>query len=801
MDKKLKLASNERLDLPDATAIHDLVDATFRAVGRIAGEPGPGLTDTLGTYDPPGVVVSGWTVRVNPSDDQQVLITPGTAYCKQLVDGVPTYGQLTAPSATELTYTLSAPLQAYGLWVRFDYAAADTDNRAFWNLASSPPSETIQPVTTRVQALALISKSSTSAAPDANGWFKIADVDYSAGFIVAADIVDRRALLVEGQASGTANPATTWEIPDFSRSNSRGTIGGRSFFGAIMRIFRRLIEVSGRDQWYAPPTYGENIRSASSMLTGGGSTEVPHVTLSATPTTTELGEFLSGDNQPDQRNGVALIPGQTGLNASYSVDCTSGSITLAASKRMVVRGSANIARTAGTLPLVVTGGFDAIISGVGFTESTAIGDPVVSLASASDDLTFQGCTFTAGSATQGVLVDIAAAGRYIFQNCTFTGNGVSTTSLVRVNASGVATFINCTFSGGLFALNVPDAGKGSTVSIVGGSFSGAGTVFRDEAGTCNLSWQGIAVSGTVTADAAITGTTPFAANTLNKSSRGYDKSIARSLWAQTNEIRMGNDAVPATITTTAAAAGQLTGTKAAAAGMLDAVFNYFYADGGAVVFGNNGSSAVDSRLQKVGAALALLDGASTDVATSNYLAALALHFGALSVPRGRMGAQQVPIGWGEINYSSGEAPTAFEALWHDKDGTTNLQATGLAVLNFEGTGNYHRWTVASIPPTQAVSATGNLNNYVVVADLTSNVVGAGGFGRNASGTLTYRGSVMTTLSSTSNVELVPVLVDDAGDQVGFRSVDPGGADYTFTPAAITAYTIKWVVFTNPALVV
>lgn len=799
MDRKLRFVPNERLDVPDATAIHDLVDATFRAVGRIEGEPGPGLTDG-GAYDPPGVVVSGWTVRVNPSNDQQLLITPGTAYCKQLVDGVAVFGQLTAPSATELTYTMTAPLQVYGLWVRFDYVAADTENRAQWNLASSPPTEVINPILTRMAATALISKSSTAAAPDANGWFKIADVDYSAGLITAADIVDRRALFGEGQAAGTANPATTWDVPDFNRGTSRGTIGTRSVFGAIMRILRRLMEVSGRSEWYAAPTYGENIRSASSMLTGGGSTEVPHVTLSATPTTTELGDFLSGDNQPDQRNGVALIPGLTGLNASYTVDCTAGSVTLSASKRMTIRGAANIARTAGTLPLVVTGGFDAIITGVGFSESAAAGDPVVSLASASDDLIFDGCTFTAGSAAQGVLVDIAAAGRYVFRNCTFTGNGASTTSLVRVNASGVATFINCTFSAGLFAINVPDAGKGSTVAIVGGSFSDAGTVFRDEAGTCNLSWQGIAVSGTVTADAAITGTTAFGANTLNKSSRDYDKSIARSLWAQTNVVHMGNDAVPSTITTVGAAPGQLTGQKAAAAGMIDALFNYVYTDGGRLIFGD-GASSITSRLQKSGNAVSLLDSASTDNAVSNFFHGLAMHFGALTDTRGRMGAQQVCIGWGEINYASGEAPTSFEALWHDKDGTTNLQATGTAVLNFNGTEGYHSWTVAAIPPTQAVSATGNLNNYAVVASLTSNLAGAGGFGRNVDGTLSYRGSVQATLSSTSNVELTPILVDDSGDQVGFRAVDYVGGDYTFTPSGVTAYTIKWVVFANPALVV
>lgn len=800
MDRKLKFASNERLDLPDATAIHDLVDATFRATGRIAGEPGPGLADTLGTYDPPGVVVSGWTVRVNPGDDQQVLITPGTAYCKQLVDGTATFGQLTAPSTTELTYTLSAPLQVYGLWVRFDYAAAITENRAFWNLATSPPSETIQPVTTRIQALALISKSSTSAAPDANGWFKIADVDYSAGFITAPDIVDRRALFGEGQASGTANPATTFDIPDFNRGTSRGTIGSRSVFGSIMRILRRLMEVSGRTQWFAAPTYGENIRSASSMLTGGGSTEVPHVTISATPTTTEMGDFLSGDNQPDQRNGVALIPGLTGLNASYAVNCTSGSITLAASKRMVVRGSATISRTAGTLPLVVTGGFDAIISGVGFTESSAVGDPIVSLASANDDLTFDGCAFACNANAQGVIVDIAAAGRYVFRNCTFTATNASTTSLVRVVQAATATFINCTFSNGLFAINIPDAGKGATITIIGGSFEDAGTVFRDEAGTANMSWVGVAVDGTVTADAAITGTTAFGPEALDKSSRTYEKQIARSVWAQANELRMGNDAVPAIVTTAGTSPGMLTGTKAAAGGRLDAMFEYIWSAGGRFIFDDLGSS-VATRLQKSGNAVSLLDSASTDNAVSNFFHGLAMHFGALTNSRGRMGAQQVCIGWGEINYASGEAPTAFEALWHDKDGITNLQATGTASLNFVGSGNYHKWTVAAIPPTQGVTPTGNLNNYAVVASLTSNVVGAGGFGHDASGVLSYRGSVMATVSTTSNVDLVPILVDDAGDQVGFRSVDPGGGDYAFTPAGVTAYTIKWVVFANPALVV
>jgi hypothetical protein len=444
MDRKLRFVPNERLDVPDATAIHDLVDATFRAVGRIEAEPGPGLT-LSGTYDPPGVVVSGWTVRVNPSNDQQVLITPGTAYCKQLVDGAPVFGQLTAPSANELTYTLTAPLQAYGLWIRFDYVAADTENRAMWNLASSPPSEVIQPVLTRVQAQVLVSKSSTASPPDANGWFKIADVDYTAGLITASDIVDRRALFVEGQASGTANPATTWDIPDFNRGTSRGTIGGRSVFGAIMRIFRRLIEVSGRAEWFAAPTYGENIRSASAQLTGGDATEAPHVTISATPTPAALGDFLSGANQPDQRNGVNLIPSLLGLNQGYAVDCTSASVTLTASKRMHVTAAAQISRTAGTLPLMVTSGYDGIITGIDLRESSATGDPVLKLNSANDDIIFDNCSFTAASNGQGILVEVAAAGRYTFRNCRFEGANASTTEHVRITGSANVTFDGCTF--------------------------------------------------------------------------------------------------------------------------------------------------------------------------------------------------------------------------------------------------------------------------------------------------------------------------------------------------------------------
>ena len=801
MDRKLRFVPNERLDVPDATAIHDLVDATFRAVGRIEAEPGPGLT-LSGTYDPPGVVVSGWTVRVNPGNDQQVLITPGAAYCKQLVDGAPVFGQLTAPSANELTYTLTAPLQAYGLWIRFDYVAADTENRALWNLASSPPSEVIQPVLTRVQAQVLVSKSSTASPPDANGWFKIADVNYTAGLITAGDIVDRRALFVEGQASGTANPATTWDIPDFNRGSSRGTIGSRSVFGSIMRILRRLIEVSGRDQWFAAPTYGENIRSASAQLTGGDATEAPHVTISAAPTTTALGDFLSGANQPDQRNGVNLIPSLLGLNQGYAVDCTSASVTLAASKRMHVTAAAQISRTAGTLPLMVTSGYDGIITGLDLRESSATGDPVLKLNSANDDIIFDNCSFTAASNGQGILVEVAAAGRYVFRNCRFEGANASTTECVRMSASANVSFIGCTFDTGLFGVNIPNAGKDGSYTLTGCDFIDLGTVFRDEAGTAGLHWVGARINGTTTADVAIAGMTPFAANSLDGSSRTELRQVMQSAWVQGNSIRMGNGSDPAIISTTAAAPGQLTGTKASAGGIIDAVFGNVFANAGRYIFGNNGSSTIDTRWQAGSGVVSLLDSASTDTATTTAAHVLAAHFGDLTVPRGRMGVQQVPIGWGEIYYASGDASTDFECLWHDKDGVTDLSGIGSGVsLAFEGSNNYHVWTInPCIPGSSGVGGTGALRNYAVVADLTNTEAGSGGFGFEASGTLTHRPGVAVRFTSSTNFDLVPLLITAAGAQVGFRTVNPG-VDNSWTPTDVTSYIIRWIVFADPTEVV
>lgn len=802
MLKKLFWWANERVDKPDADAIHDLTDDSLRAAGRVTALPGPGLT-LSGTYDPPGVVVSGWTVRVNPGDDQQVLVTPGVAYCKQLMpDGTLSYGQVTAESASEITMTLAAPLQPYGLWVRFVYVAGDSANRAFWNLASSPPSETLGAVNTRQIASVVLAFDSTSTPPDANGWFKIADVDYTAGLITAADIVDRRALLVEGQAAGTANPATTWDIPDFNRGTSRGTIGGRSVFGAFMRIFRRLIEVSGRDQWFAAPTYGENIRSASAQLTGGDATEVPHVTISATPTPADLSDFLSGTNQPDQRNGVNLIPSLLGLNQGYAVDCTSASVTLTASKRMHITASAQISRTAGTLPLVVTLGYDGIITGLDLREGSSTGDPVLRLAGAGDDIIFDNCSFTAASNGQGILVEVAASGRYVFRNCRFEGANASTTECVRMIAAANVAFIGCTFDTGLFGVNIPNAGKDGSYTLTGCDFVDLGTVFRDEAGTAGLHWQGARINGTVTADTAIAGLTPFAANTLDGSSRTELRHVMQSAWVQGNQIRMGNGADPAIISTTAAAAGQLTGTKASAGGIIDAVFGNVFSNGGRYIFGNNGSSTVDTRWQAASGVVSLLDSASTDTATTTAAHVLATHFGDLTVPRGRMGVQQVPIGWGEIYYASGDASTDFECLWHDKDGVTDLSGPGSGVsLAFEGSNNYHVWTInPCIPGSSGVGGTGALRNYVVMADLTNTEAGAGGFGFEASGTLTHRPGVAVRFTSSTTFNLVPLLITAAGAQVGFRTVNPG-VDNSWTPTDVTSYIIRWIVFADPTEVV
>lgn len=486
MKKKLNWSPNERVDVPDALAIHDLTDQARR-------------DDTRGvlsqTSEGPAVV-RGFTCRVNPVDDTQVLITPGVALMRErLADGTVEEGQIVnLEGEDDAVLDLTGRDQTtYGIWVRFLYRTGDSANRARWRPDLSPEREQVTIMETRQ-----IGGLSVEARTDTPGdeWFQIASVVWDGG-LVAGDLTDARNLLFEGAPNGSGNPASSWSTADFSRSTDRSTNGVKSLRQFVSAVQRRLLELAGRPKWYTAPVWGENIRSAGPAVTvrpsdHDGDEQTAHLTLGTaaqnrvTLTLMMLAGNLNHRTSGDPRDEVVFLP-MAGAASVIDVDCSAGGIVPSGDTfRRRFRGGASLRRTAGNNDLILTPtsaaahGFVASFDGLTFAADDGTG-ALMHIRNAADDLVFTNCTFDGtGTAEMTTLVKIAAGygARVTFINCRFLlGAGFGQTGVL-ISGEADVRFIGGRITGaGSRAINVTASPTG-VVSAIGTRFDGMATCIK-----------------------------------------------------------------------------------------------------------------------------------------------------------------------------------------------------------------------------------------------------------------------------------------------------------------------------------
>lgn len=485
MKRKINPVQNLRLDVPDASAIHGLVDEEIcrSRASYIVDNEAPSMLVDESAWVPRAVVVSGWTVRRNTLDDQQVLVTPGVAICaERLDDGTLRFGQLTVDDTTERVVVMTGSAGTKYLWVKYVVTDGESGNRARWRPDLSPEQEQVFLHTTRLLGDATLQLTTTDDPPDElYGWFKIAELDYTGSVINAdSDIVDRRTLLFEGIAGGSANPATTWTIPDFVRTSSRSTVGTRALFDWAMAMNKRLEEIGGRS-WFTAPVYGENVRSASSdiLVTADSAkaAQVHHVLDADTATrVTNIGSIvllptlLSGGT--DSRDTIHFIPNGS-TRETINLDVSSAScVWTGPNMRRTIKGGANLVRDDGNRTLVITSsGLTADVIGLKLSATNNSTKPLFDAQSANDRIRFVGCIFDSTDATAvnvEALVDVTGAGEVEFDGCTFAGYDSTVTIGVRVAAGAFVTLRNCRFTGCLTGVDV--AAEPGRVIVEGCSF-------------------------------------------------------------------------------------------------------------------------------------------------------------------------------------------------------------------------------------------------------------------------------------------------------------------------------------------
>jgi hypothetical protein len=437
----------QRVDNPDANAIHDLVVSEFRRHARdlVAGAS--------------VVVVSGFTVaRTGPAEPKQVLVSRGVAICGEAKgDGSLELGQVMSEGPAQLPVSfIGRDPGTYSVWAGFQYVEGDGANRAYLVDVAGEQEERVEFTQTRLvptwQAVATQDGVDDDPTP-AGAWVRVKRVAYDGGDLVDNDLSEARDLVFEGQGG------SDWELPDFDRNDNRTNVALGNLRAWAWAVMRRLQEVNGR-RWHNKPKFGENLRSASAHVTvrhTGGDETTAHYTLGddggsnrAALTLMLLAPSkLAGDPRldllflPDDTDELALVPVDTSA---------SGVQAIGAVMRRHIAGAANIRRTAGDNDLVSTAagdGYAATFEGLTFSATAGTGGVLFRSALVGDRLTFRDCIFDgSGAAGLAALFAVDANARLLFERCKFVALSSTKGITFGADSEAVASFIACDFVGG-----------------------------------------------------------------------------------------------------------------------------------------------------------------------------------------------------------------------------------------------------------------------------------------------------------------------------------------------------------------
>lgn len=260
----VRFDSQERVDLPDLTAMSFLVLGEFRRMvrGLILGEDANYVIQGFAAT-PAGVPDATVTVTLDPGSNPLGFAIGGENLTTridygQMIGGDDSAGNLEG-NATQVFNFTGQPVATYRLQMRFVYQDGANDNRAFWDEGAN--SEFIQATDTRfLPVFELgIAVSPTSLGAD---YIPIADVVWNGATVSSGDITDVRPFALEGSSPFEATSMAAYTaVPDFDRSDTRGSVGLNEIYPALRAVMRQLASIKGPDDdgnfsWYSRPFRG-----------------------------------------------------------------------------------------------------------------------------------------------------------------------------------------------------------------------------------------------------------------------------------------------------------------------------------------------------------------------------------------------------------------------------------------------------------------------------------------------------------------------------------------------------------------
>lgn len=278
----VRYSSQQRVDLPDITAMSYLVLGEFRRLTRGA-LMGPDALRVIRGFavEPSSPASAIVNVVVDPGGGNPLSFAVGAENLGgglldegQLLGGADSDGNVEGNASQPFDFT-AQPAGTYSVQVRFVYTAGQNDNRAFWNQGTN--TEFIAATDTR--SLPTIEVGVSLGADTSLGaeYLRLANVVWNGATIDAADITDARTFAVEGSAAAFTGAAQdlTFGVGDFDRSADRGSIGVNEIYPALRALARQVQDIKGQSDagsfdWYSRPYAAASDPTA--LLDGGSRT-------------------------------------------------------------------------------------------------------------------------------------------------------------------------------------------------------------------------------------------------------------------------------------------------------------------------------------------------------------------------------------------------------------------------------------------------------------------------------------------------------------------------------------------------
>ena len=240
----LRTEANERVDITDFEFISESVQAHERQ-----------LVDSF-FCDPARTrkwVLSGFAMS-NPAGSQ-LQVTKGKAIMATRIESSIEYGVLTTEGDATLTIDLNSYSPGdYGIYVRFERIAGDSQSRIFWNPTGSG-SEYAQAVNTRYTAAWSLRVESSNPGAD---WMKIGEVAQA-----TMTITDLREFYFEGATADTYESGWSTDGGGGAndRDSDRATYGCTDLQMALAAMRQCIEDVKGRGlrRWWDPAIGGLSV--------------------------------------------------------------------------------------------------------------------------------------------------------------------------------------------------------------------------------------------------------------------------------------------------------------------------------------------------------------------------------------------------------------------------------------------------------------------------------------------------------------------------------------------------------------